>query len=77
MAALPELPIARALGSVRWRAARRRAGLGRFSKVTAHVSRLEATTRWLAANQDAFLSLAAAANMGSWLPGPRHGAGLS
>jgi Ser/Thr protein kinase RdoA (MazF antagonist) len=32
---------------------------------TAHVGRLEATTRWLAANGDTFLSVAAAANVGS------------
>jgi len=31
--------------------------------------RLEATTRWLAANGDAFLSVAATANAGSWLQG--------
>ena len=62
VAALPELLIARSLGSVLWRAARWRAGLGRFDEVTAHVGRLEATTRWLAANGDAFLSVAAAAN---------------
>jgi hypothetical protein len=48
-----------------WRAARWRAGLGRFGEVTAHVDRLETTTRWLAANGDAFLSVAAAANTGS------------
>ena len=65
VAALPELLIARSLGSVLWRAARWRAGLGRFSEVTAHTGRLEATTRWLAANEDAFLSVAAAANAGS------------
>jgi homoserine kinase type II len=63
--ALPELLIARSLGSALWRAARWRAGLGRFGEVTAHAGRLEATTRWLAANEDAFLSLAAAANAGS------------
>ena len=62
VAALPELLIARSLGSVLWRAARWRAGLARFGEVTAHVGRLEATTRWLAANGDAFLSVAAAAN---------------
>jgi homoserine kinase type II len=65
VAALPELLIARSLGSVLWRASRWRAGLGRFGEVTAHVGRLEATTRWLAANGDAFLSVAAAANAGS------------
>ena len=65
VAALPELLIARALGSVLWRAARWRAGLGRFGEVTAHVGRLEATTRWLAANEDALLSVATAANTGS------------
>lgn len=64
VAALPELLIARSLGSVLWRAARWRAGLGRLGEVTAHVGRLEATTRWLAANEDTFLSLAAAANAG-------------
>jgi homoserine kinase type II len=65
VAALPELLIARSLGSILWRAARWRAGLGRFGEVTAHVGRLQATTRWLAANGDAFLSVAAAANAGS------------
>jgi homoserine kinase type II len=65
VAALPELLIARSLGSVLWRAARWRAGLGRFGEVTAHVGKLEATARWLAANEDAFLSVAAAANAGS------------
>jgi Ser/Thr protein kinase RdoA (MazF antagonist) len=66
----PELLIVRSLGSVLWRAARWRAGLGRFGlgrfgEVTAHVGGLEATTRWLAANGDAFLSVAAPANAGS------------
>jgi Ser/Thr protein kinase RdoA (MazF antagonist) len=65
VAALPELLVARALGSVLWRAARWRAGLERFDEATAHVGRLEATTRWLAANEDAFLSVATAANTGS------------
>jgi homoserine kinase type II len=65
VAALPELLIARSLGSVLWRAARWRAGLGRFGEITAHVGRLEATTWWLETNQDAFLSVAAAANAGS------------
>ena len=65
VAALPELLIARSLGSVLWRAARWRAGLGRFGEVPAHVGRLEATARWLAANEDAFLSVATAANAGS------------
>jgi homoserine kinase type II len=64
VAALPELLIARSLGSVLWRAARWHAGRGRLGEVTAHVGRLEATTRWLAANGDAFLSVAAAANAG-------------
>jgi homoserine kinase type II len=65
VAALPELLMARSLGSVLWRAAKWRAGLGPFGEVTSHVGRLEATTRWLAANGDAFLSTAAAANAGS------------
>ena len=39
--------------------------LGRFGEVTVHAGRLEATTRWLAASGDAFLSVAAAANAGS------------
>jgi homoserine kinase type II len=65
VAALPELLIARSLGSVLWRAARWRAGLGRFGEVTAQAGRLEATTRWLAGNEAAFLSVAAAANAGS------------
>jgi homoserine kinase type II len=65
IAALPELLIARSLGSALWRAARWRAGLARFGEVTAHVGRLEAPTRWLAANEDAFLAIAAAANAGS------------
>ena len=65
VAALPELLIVRSLGSVLWRAARWRAGLGRFGEVTAHADKLAETTRWLAANEDAFLSIAAAANAGS------------
>jgi Ser/Thr protein kinase RdoA (MazF antagonist) len=65
VAALPELLIVRSLGSVLWRVAGWRAGLGRFGEVTAHAGRLEATTRWLAASGDAFLSVAAAANAGS------------
>jgi homoserine kinase type II len=65
VAALPELLIARSLGSFLWRAARWRAGIGRFGEVTAHADRLAATMRWLAANGDAFLSVAAAANADS------------
>jgi homoserine kinase type II len=64
VAALPELLIARSLGSLLWRAVRWRAGVGRFGEVTAHARRLEATTRWLAANEDAFLALATAVNAG-------------
>ncbi len=64
VAALPELLIARSLGSVLWRVARWRAGLGRFDEVTAHVGRLEATEQWLAANEAAFLSVAVSANAG-------------
>lgn len=63
--ALPELLIVRSLGSVLWRVARWHAGLGRFDEVTAHADRLEATTRWIAANQNTFLSVANAANAGS------------
>lgn len=59
-AALPELLAARALGSALWRAARWRAGLGTFDDVTVQVSRLKATTRWLTANEKAFVSLATA-----------------
>ena len=62
MAALPELLIRGSLGSLLWRAARVRARLGRFGEVAAQAGKLEATTRWLAANEDAFLSVAAAAN---------------
>ena len=62
---LPELLIARSLGSVLWRAARWRAGAGRFGEVTAQAGRLEATRLWLASNEDAFLSVATAANAGS------------
>jgi len=65
VAALPELLIARSLGSLLWRAARWRAGIGRFGEITAQARKLEVTTRWLAANQDAFLSVATAANAGS------------
>jgi homoserine kinase type II len=61
-AALPELLLARSLGSVLWRAARWRAGLGHFGEVTAQAGRLDATTRWLAANGDALLSVATAAS---------------
>ncbi|MGH3187252.1 MAG: phosphotransferase enzyme family protein [Streptosporangiaceae bacterium] len=64
VAALPELLIARALGSVLWRVSRWRAGIGDIGEVTGHVGRLEATMRWLAANGDAFLSVAATANAG-------------
>jgi len=64
VAALPELLIARSLGSVLWRAARWRAGAGRFGEVTAQADRLEATRLWLASNEDAFLSVATAANAG-------------
>jgi homoserine kinase type II len=62
VAALPELLIAQSLGSVLWRAVRWRAGLARFGDVVDRVERLEASTRWLAANQVAFVSVAAAAN---------------
>jgi homoserine kinase type II len=62
VAALPELLIAQSLGSVLWRTVRWRAGLARFGDVVDRVERLEASTRWLAANQDTFLSVAAAAN---------------
>jgi homoserine kinase type II len=62
VAALPELLIAQSLGSVLWRAVRWRAGLAHLGDVTARVDRLEASTRWLAANEDKFLSVAAAAN---------------
>jgi homoserine kinase type II len=65
VAALPELLIARSLGSLLWRAARWRTGIGCFSEVTAHVGKLEATVGWLAANQDVFLSVATAANADS------------
>lgn len=64
VAALPELLIVRSLGSVLWRAARWRAGAGRLSEVTAQAGRLEATVRWVAANRDVFLAVAAAANAG-------------
>jgi homoserine kinase type II len=65
VAALPELLIAQSLGSVLWRAVRWRAGLAYFGDVTARIDRLEASTRWLAANEDKFLSVAAAANVRS------------
>jgi homoserine kinase type II len=65
VAALPELLIVRSVGSALWRAARWRVGRGRFSEVIGHVDRLEETTRWLAANGGAFLSVATAANAGS------------
>ena len=64
VAAMPELLIARSLGSVLWRAARWRAGIGHIGEVTAHVGKLEAITGWLAANQDAFLAVAASAGQG-------------
>jgi len=66
VAALPELLIARALGSVLWRAARWKARLGHLDEVTAHAGRLGATMRWLAANGDVFLAVATAANASSW-----------
>jgi homoserine kinase type II len=62
VAALPDLLSVRSFGSVLWRVGRWRAGLGSLGEVTAHIGRLEATTRWLAANQDAFVSVATAAN---------------
>ena len=65
VAAMPELLIARSLGSVLWRAARWRGGIGHIGEVTAHVGKLEAITGWLAANQDAFLAVAASVNAGS------------
>ena len=54
----------RTLANLQWRA-----GIGNIGEVIGHVGRLEATTRWLAANGDAFLSVAATANAGSWLQG--------
>jgi homoserine kinase type II len=65
VAALPELLIAQSLGSVLWRAVRWRAGLAHFGDVIARVERLEANTRWLAANERTFLFVAAAANAGA------------
>ena len=65
VAALPELLIARSLGSVLWRAARWRAGIAPFGDVIAHVERLEASTRWLAENEGRLLFVATAANAGS------------
>jgi homoserine kinase type II len=62
VAALPELLIAQSLGSVLWRAVRWRAGLARFGDVVARVGKLAENTRWLAANEDTFLSVAAASN---------------
>ena len=62
VAALPELLIAQSLGSVLWRAVRWREGHAQFGDVIARVDKLEANTRWLAANEDAFVSVAAAAN---------------
>ena len=65
LAALPELLNAQSLGSVLWRAVRWRSGLARLSDVVDRVGRLEANTRWLAAHEDTFLSVATAANAGS------------
>jgi Ser/Thr protein kinase RdoA (MazF antagonist) len=65
VAALPELLIARSLGSVLWRVAKWRAGLMPIGGVTSHAGLLEATMRWLASNEDTFLSVAAAANHGT------------
>jgi Ser/Thr protein kinase RdoA (MazF antagonist) len=62
VAALPELLNAQSLGSVLWRAVRWRAGLARFGDVIARVEKLEASTRWLAANEGTFLFVATAAN---------------
>ena len=62
VAALPELLIARSLGSVLWRAARWRRGGGCFGQVTARAGRLEETTRWLATNEDEFMSVATEAS---------------
>jgi homoserine kinase type II len=62
VAALPELLNAQSLGSVLWRAVRWRAGLARFGDVIVRVEKLEASTRWLAANEGTFLFVATAAN---------------
>jgi len=62
VAAFPELLNAQSLGSVLWRAVRWRAGLAQFDDVTARVDRLEASTRWLAANEDTLVSVAEALN---------------
>ena len=60
VSALPELLIARSLGSVLWRAARWRAGLASFSEVTTRAGRLE-TIAGVAGRGDAFASVVAAA----------------
>jgi Ser/Thr protein kinase RdoA (MazF antagonist) len=65
VAALPELLIAQSLGSVLWRAVRWRAGLAHLDDVIARVERLEANTRWLAANEGTFVFVATAANAAS------------
>src|SRR5579863_2152554 len=57
VAALPELLNAQSLGSVLWRTVRWRAGVARFSDVIDRVGRLEAYTRWLAVNEEKFLSV--------------------
>jgi homoserine kinase type II len=62
VAALPELLNAQSLGSVLWRAVRWRAGLAHFGDVIARVEKLEASTRWLAANEGTLQFVATAAN---------------
>lgn len=60
VAALPELLIARSLGSVLWRAAKWRAGLAAFSEVTGRARRLE-TIMHVTASGGAFAPVVAAA----------------
>ena len=65
MTALPELLIARSLGSVLWRAARWRAGLGRFGEVTAHAGKAGGDHAVARSQRGCVPVLAAAENAGS------------
>jgi homoserine kinase type II len=71
--ALPELLLARSLGSVLWRAARWRAGIGSLDELTSRAGHLEETARWLADSAEEFLGVAAAAGGGAPGRGRRPG----
>ena len=58
--ALPELLVSRLVGSVLWRAARRRRGQARLAEVMDRIDRLETTMRWLAAHGGELVALVGA-----------------